>query len=403
MADQRLLDPPGWARLVAAGRVDPPDAAVVERVRRQVALAEQQERIRMLLPVAVPLVRRRRQRRRLLAIAALAIVAASTAILISTVTSDGAARTVALAAGAGGAPALVPAEWDSGFCATGEGRDGEPATDLANLGYLSADRQYQLDSLLIRETRWNCPAYSPSLALVDVADDGRLLRYLTVYGPLAAPPWQTSDPAAGEIGTEAEITEILVHGRRGQLLEIGSPGGGTSVTAVWTDPAGRGWTATSGGVPAVALEDLLDAMTFGSAGARLDAAESDGMAVTSYESAEPEQRWEPRWRQEYSDAAGTTYSVETFDRGNPAGSVPWEAGIRDRWLIDIRSGTPAHLAVWDNAETDDEVVTATLRWQETASTWIWVTISPSDEDKLITFAESLAKAGPGDPRLDQAE
>lgn len=107
--------------------------------------------------------------------------------------------------------------------------------------------------------------------------------------------------------------------------------------------------------------------------------------------------------QDYSDAAGTTYTVETSDRGNPAGSVPWEAGIRDRWLIDLRSGTPAHLAVWDNAGTDDEVVTATLRWQETASTWIWVTISPYDEDKLVTFAESLAMSATDDSRLDQAE
>lgn len=75
MADQRLLDLPGWARLAAAGPVDPPDAAVVDRVRRQVALAVQQERIRMLLPVAVPLVRRRRRRRRLVAIMALSLAA----------------------------------------------------------------------------------------------------------------------------------------------------------------------------------------------------------------------------------------------------------------------------------------------------------------------------------------
>ena len=401
MADQRVLDPPGWDRVVMAGRVDPPDPAVVELVRQRVLRAAREEQVRSVLPIAVPLVRRRRQRRRLAIITGLA--AAAAAVVAVGVWSGDERAPVAVLASGGGAPALVPPEYDADTCAIGEGRNGLPATDVATLGYLPTDPGYRLEHLFVREYRMNCPTYAPSLALTETADDGRLLRYVTVYGPLAVPPWQRNDDVDRGVVTSVPITETDVRGSRAQLVDHTSPSSGTSIQAVWTDAAGFGWTADTGGLTAAELSPLLDALTLGAEGARLGDADTGGMTMTAYESTPPERRWDPVWFQEYRDGAGTSITVDTRDRGHPAGSVPSGLAIRDRWEIEIRGGKTAHLYAADQDGVDGVIATGSLHWQEGAGTWVSVMISPYDRDKLLAFAESLAPAAPDDPRLDQAE
>lgn len=397
--DLDLVDLPGWGELVRAGAVASPPAEVVERARRAVAAAARDE-------VSDVRVVGASRRRRLVPVAVVAAALAA-AVTVALLTADEDGPTVVLAAGDAAAPGLAAdADLD---CHTGMARVAAPANSVATLGYLSTDPAYELTELLVREEQWNCPAYSPSLGLVDVAADGLVERYATVYGPLLTAPWADPDEySVPPDGYSIPINSTLVQGHAAQLLDHSDPLWGTSYQAIWTDAEGRGWTANTGGLDQAELERTLASLVLGDDGARVAGPELFGMAATAYPSVTPVQHWQPIWRFYYRTSSGATISVDTTTEGTQEGTAPFEGGIADHRRITLRDGKTAWLTVSDLSQTDAGASAAGLglTWREGADAWVSVSMPSYDvtagEATLLKFAETLELASSDDPRLDLA-
>lgn len=388
--DLDVVDLPGWDELVRAGAVASPPPEVVERARRQVAAAARQAQ-----PSAV-IVGTSRWRRPV-AIAA-AVAAAAAAVAVGVVSLNGEEPTVVLASDGTAGPALVV---DSDLdCHTGGNRVADPAATAATLGYLPADPTYTLTSLYVRELRWNCPAYSASLALVAVAADGRVDRYVTVYGPMVAVPWVDPDE------TGAAVSSTTVQGHAAQFLDHSDPVWGASHQAIWTDAEGRGWTADTGGLDATEVEEVLEALVLGADGAQVAGSELFGMTATSYENQAPVHHWQPSWGFEYRTSSGDTISVDTTNEGAQETTAPSLTGIADLRRVTVRDGKAAWLRVDDYSQTGGghELI---VKWREGPETWVSASTHSDEvaaaEATLLHFVESLAPAAPDDPRLDLAQ
>lgn len=398
--DMDVDDLPGWDDLVMAGAVAPPPPEVVERARQVVAAEARDEELDVRVVGAS-------RRRRLLPVAVLAAAAAAAAaVTVALLTADDDGPTVVLAAGDSAAPGIA-ADGDLD-CHTGMARVAAPADSVATLGYLSTDPVYELTELLVREERWNCPAYAPSLGLVDVAADGVVDRYVTVYGPMLTAPWADPDDySVPPEGYSIPIESTLVQGHAAQLLDHSNPLWGTSYQAIWTDAEGRGWTANTGGLDEAELERTLAALVLADDGARVAGPDLFGMAATAYPSVTPVQHWQPIWRFYYRTSSDATVSVDTTTEGSQEGTAPFQVGSTDQRRIVVRGGKTAWLTVSDLSQTDVGSASATLSWQESSGVWISVSMQPyadaDGEAELLDFVEALAPVLSDDPRLRIAQ
>lgn len=371
---------PGWTTLVNAGAVTPPSEVTVGRAMRAVRFAAAREQ--------QPVVSGRRRSRLAIvsAVASIAAVAVAASVLAS---RDGSPSTDDLTVVAGADGPILTTN-DPEYCMMGEARVGKPATTVDRLGFLASDPSFALDSLLVREERRNCPAYSPTLELKQVGEDGQVQRYANVYGPLPAAPWETNDADAA-VSTTALITETKIGGRRAQFIAL-SP---AAARAVWTDAQGNGWAAYVGGISRIELVEVIEGLNLGPAGARVDGESLGGMIATEYPAVVPSAGWDTYWATEYRSSSGSTVSVEVFEGGPAEGTVGWSFPTDQIRQIPLRE-TKAQIVT---LPLTPNRVAVTAIWYEGSDTWIRVSSESLPLERLIQFAESLDDVNVGDPRL----
>jgi len=378
MTDVDEVAVPGWGQLLDAGAVDSPAVGVVERATQAIRHAAQSEH-----PEAGW---RGHQVAR--TIGALASVAAMV-IAIAVVTTDRSAVLDTVTVALDGTPAL--SYDDPVDCHLGEARVGELADTVSQLGYL-AKPIYRLESLLVREERDNCPAYSPTLTLELLDERGQVQRSALVYGPMVAAPWESNDPDA-VIRTEAPITESTLHGQRLQLVDLGQG----VWRAAWLDDQGRGWSTTAKGLNQAQLVTVLNGLQLTPNGATAPRSTVLDMAATSYPASTPTVKWNPYWNSEYRTSDGTTFTVDVFLGGPAAPGNDLPAGALRH--VPVRH-TTGLLATLSNPIGEP---THSLTWHEDTDTWITISSATSSLDELLTFAEALQLVSGDDPRLQHAK